>query len=94
MARSALLTALSNIQGTYQKTNAPPPAPHTPGIAGGKASSYQTSLLGNYNLAASLLNTDANNAVANIQSIVQSGGSGGGGGGGASDLLAALKGLG
>ena len=90
MARSTLLTVLSNIQSTYQTSNAPPPAAHTPGNTSGKATAYQTALMGNYNMAAMLLNTDAGSATANIQAIV----SGAGNGGGASGLLQALQGLG
>jgi hypothetical protein len=54
MARSQLLTVLSSLQGTYQKTNTPPPAA-TVGNNSGSASQYQSAQLANYNLALSLL---------------------------------------
>ena len=92
LARSTLLQVLSNIQSTYQTTNAPPPAAATPGHHGGSANAATTSQLANYNLALSLMNTDPSNAVANIQSIVQNGGKSGDGG--LSSLLSALGGLG
>jgi len=92
MARSTLLQVLSNIQTTYQKTNAPPPGPATPGNHSGSVNAATTSQLANYNLALSLMNTNPSNAVANIQAIVQSAGQGSGGGG-LSDLLSALGGL-
>jgi hypothetical protein len=91
MARSTLLTVLSNIQSTYQTTNAPPPAPHQPGNTSGTVSAATTSQLASYNMALSLMNTDPSSAVANIQSIVASGGQSSGGG--LSSLLGALGGL-
>ena len=78
LARSQLLGVLSNLQSTYQKSNAPPPATTTPGNTTGAASSATTAQLANYNLALSLMGNDPNNAVANIQSIVSGQGSGGG----------------
>jgi hypothetical protein len=54
LARSQLLTVLSSLQSTYQKTNAPPPM-QTVGNTGGTVSPYLTSQLSNYNLALSLL---------------------------------------
>jgi len=54
LARSQLLTVLSSLQSTYQKTNAPPPA-QTVGNTSGTVSPYLTSQLSNYNLALSLL---------------------------------------
>ncbi|MBS0281898.1 MAG: hypothetical protein JSR25_12100, partial [Proteobacteria bacterium] len=77
LARSQLLSVLSNLQSTYQKSNAPPPADAKPGNTSGTASSATTAQLANYNLALSLMGTDPNNAVANIQSIVSGQGSGG-----------------
>ncbi|MES2473079.1 MAG: hypothetical protein V4601_09605 [Pseudomonadota bacterium] len=53
-ARSQLLGVLSALQSTYQTTNKPPGVP-TIGNNSGQASSYQTSMLAQYNLAASLL---------------------------------------
>ena len=91
MARSTLLQALSNIQNTYQTTNAPPPAHPTPGIHSGSANAATTSQLANYSLALNLMNNDPNNAVANIQQIVSS--SGQSGSNGLSSLLSALGGL-
>jgi hypothetical protein len=92
MARSTLLQVLSSIQSTYQTANKPPPGPTTPGNTHGTASTTATAQLANYSLALSLMNTDPNNAVANIQQIVSSQGSGSSGG--ASSLLSALAGLG
>jgi hypothetical protein len=92
LARSTLLQVLSNIQSTYQTTNAPPPAAATPGHHSGSANVATTSQLANYSLALSLMNTDPSNAVANIQQIVQNGGKSGDGG--LSSLLSALGGLG
>ena len=91
LARSTLLQVLSSIQDTYQKTNAPPPAPGLPGHRGGAANATTTSQLANYSLALNLMNTDPSNAVANIQAIVSSQGQGSGGG--LSDLLSAPGGL-
>ena len=54
MARSQLLGVLSALQSTYQTTNKSEALP-TVGNNTGKASSYQTSLLAQYNLAAALL---------------------------------------
>src|SRR5262249_53348056 len=80
MARSTLLAVLSNIQSTYQKTNAPPPAAALPGNHGGSVNAATVGQLANYNLALNLMNNDPNNAVANIQAIVASGGQSGNGG--------------
>jgi hypothetical protein len=91
MARSTLLGVLSSIQSTYQTTNAPPPGAATPGNTSGAANASTTAQLANYNLALSLMNTDPNNAVANIQQILSGGGNSSGG---ASSLLSALAGLG
>jgi hypothetical protein len=79
LARSQLLTVLSSIQSTYQTTNTvkPTSALHS-GNTGGKASAYQASQLAGYNVALGLMSTDPNNAVTNIQQIINSGGSGGG----------------
>jgi hypothetical protein len=55
MARSTLLQVLSSLQSTYQTTNKPPAPPAAPGNNTGKASAYQTSQLGSYNLALALL---------------------------------------
>src|SRR5262249_42625391 len=91
LARSQLLSVLSNIQNAYQKSNAPPPAAPGPGNTTGAASATTTSQLASYNLALSLLNTDPNSAVSNIQSIVAGIGKGGGAANDApSSLLAAL----
>ncbi len=53
-ARSQLLGVLSALQSTYQTTNKQPGMP-TIGNTSGQATSYQTSMLAQYNLAASLL---------------------------------------
>jgi len=92
MARSTLLAVLSNIQSTYQQTNAPPPAATLPGNRSGSANATTTSQLANYNMALSLMNNDPSNAVANIQAIVANGGKSNDGG--LSSLLGALGGLG
>src|SRR6185369_1170961 len=55
MARTNLLAVLSSIQSAYQTTNKPPTPPPAPGNNSGTASTYQTALLGDYNLALSLL---------------------------------------
>jgi hypothetical protein len=55
MARTNLLAVLSSIQSAYQTTNKPPAPPAALGNNSGTASAYQTGLLGNYNLALSLL---------------------------------------
>jgi hypothetical protein len=84
LARSQLLSVLSNLQRTYQKSNAPPPAATTPGNTSGAASATTTAQLANYNLALSLMGNDPNNAVANIQAIVS------GQGGSSSNSLSSL----
>ena len=96
LTRSTLLTVLSNIQGIYQKSNAPPPSTSTShGNTAGSASAATTAQLASYNLALGLFNANPGNAVANIQQILanaqqqqQQGG------GGTNSLLAALSGLG
>jgi hypothetical protein len=70
MARSQLLTVLSNIQKTYQTTNAPPPAPAKPGNNNGTASAQSASQLASYGTALSLLGTSSSTAMSNIQMIV------------------------
>jgi len=91
MARSTLLSVLSNIQSTYQTTNAPPPAAQQPGNRSGTVNAATTAQLANYSLALGLMGADPNNAVANIQQIVSSGGQSGSGG--LSSLLGALGGI-
>ncbi len=90
MARSTLLTVLSNVQSTYQTTNTPPPSAARPGNTSGTANAATTAQLSNYSLALSLMNTDPNNAVANIQSILAGGGNSSSS---ASSLLSALGSL-
>src|SRR4029079_17615902 len=92
MARSTLLAVLSNIQSTYQKTNAPPPAAALPGHHGGSANATTTSQLANYSLALKLMKNDPRTAVATTQAIVQNGGRSKDGG--LPSLLGALGGLG
>jgi len=55
LARSNLLQVLSSLQSTYQTTNKPPAPPAAVGNNTGKASAYQATQLGNYNLALALL---------------------------------------
>ena len=90
LARSQLLTVLSNIQSAYQKSNAPPPAPPGPGNTTASASATTTSQLASYNLALSLLNTDPNSAVTNIQTILAGGGSSGSSSDSLTSLLSSL----
>ena len=58
LARSQLLGVLSSLQSTYQTTNKPPATNTSVGNTSGKATSYQTSQVANYNLALSLLMSD------------------------------------
>jgi hypothetical protein len=83
LARSQLLSVLSNIQSAYQKSNAPPPSTARVGNTSGTASASTMAQLANYNLALSFMGNDPNNAVANIQSIVS-------GGGGSNNSLSSL----
>ena len=55
LARSQLLTVLSSLQSTYQKTNAPAQTAQAIGNTSGTASQYQKAQLSNYSLALSLL---------------------------------------
>ncbi len=55
LARSQLLSVLSNIQSAYQTTNAPPPAAQGPGITNGTVSPYLQAQIASGNLALSLL---------------------------------------
>jgi hypothetical protein len=78
MARSQLLTVLSNVQKTYQTSNAPPPSTSaTPGNTSGTASTTTTAQLASYNLALSLLGTSSSSAMNNIATIVAGGTIGG-----------------
>jgi hypothetical protein len=70
LARSQLMTVLSNIQNIYQTSNAPPAAPATPGNTSGTASSATTAQLASYGTALSLLGTSSSSAMSNIQMIV------------------------
>ncbi len=71
LARSQLLSVLSAIQTTYQKSNTPPAAPTTPGNTTGTASATTTAQLASYNMALSLLGTSSSSAVNNIATIVR-----------------------
>jgi hypothetical protein len=73
LARSQLLSVLSNIQQTYQTTNTPPAAPASPGNTTAAASPASSAQLASYNMALSLLGTDTNTAVNNIAMIVSGG---------------------
>ena len=53
-ARTTLLTVLSSLQSTYQKTNAPPTLPSI-GNNSGTASAYDAALVGKYSMALGLL---------------------------------------
>jgi hypothetical protein len=70
LARSQLMTVLSNIQSVYQKSNAPPPAPAMPGDNTSAAASATTAQLASYGTALSLLGTSSSSALSNIQMIV------------------------
>ncbi len=72
LARSTLLSMMSNIQSIYQKSNATPAAP-TVGNTSGTASSQTTAQIAGYNLALSLLGTSSSDAVNNIMAIVNGG---------------------
>ncbi len=73
LARSQLLSVLSNIQSTYQTSNTPPTPTNTVGNTTGTASAATTAQLASYNLALSLLGTNSNNAITNIQTILAGG---------------------
>jgi hypothetical protein len=72
LARSQLLSVLSNIQQTYQTTNTPP-APTSLGNTTAAASPASTAQLASYNMALSLLGTDSSTAVNNIAIIARGG---------------------
>jgi hypothetical protein len=74
LTRSQLLTALSNIQHTYQTSNAPPPSTTAPvGNNTGTVSATTTAQIASYGLALSLLGTSSSDAVNNIAAIVAGG---------------------
>ncbi|HUE64868.1 MAG TPA: hypothetical protein VMO78_10890 [Rhizomicrobium sp.] len=74
LTRSQLLTVLSNIQNTFQTSNAPPPSTTGPvGNTTGTVSSNTTAQLASYNVALSLLGTSSSDAVNNIAAIVSGG---------------------
>jgi len=73
LARSQLLTVLSNIQSIYQKSNTPPASPTTPGNTTGTVSASTTAQLASYSTALSLLGTSSSSAVNNIATIVAGG---------------------
>jgi hypothetical protein len=72
LARSTLLSVMSNIQSIYQKSNATPAAAAV-GNNSGTASASTTSQIASYNLALSLLGTSSSDAVNNIMTIVNGG---------------------
>lgn len=74
LARSQLLTVLSNIQNIYQKSNAPPSSSSTTvGNTTGTASATTTAQLASYNMALSLLGTSSSQAITNISTLVSGG---------------------
>jgi hypothetical protein len=74
LARSQLLTVMSNIQAAYQKSNTPAASTATnPGNTTGTASASTTAQLANYSLALSLLGASSSNASNNIAIIVAGG---------------------
>jgi hypothetical protein len=96
LAKSQLLLVMTNLQSTYQKSNAPPASatPTNPGNTTGTASATTTAQIASYNLALSLLGTSSSNAVNNIATIVAGGTVGSGGSSSTSDdSAAALLGL-
>jgi hypothetical protein len=72
LARSTLLSVMSNIQSIYQKSNATP-ATAALGNNSGTASAATTSQIASYNLALSLLGTSSSDAMNNIMTIVNGG---------------------
>jgi hypothetical protein len=76
LARSTLLSVMSNIQSIYQKSNATP-ATAALGNTSGAASASTTAQIASYNLALSLLGTSSSDAVNNIMTIVNGGTLGG-----------------
>ena len=67
LARSQLLSVLSNIQNIYQTSNTPPATPTTPSATPrGTASATTTAQLASYSLALSLLGTSSSDAMNNI----------------------------
>jgi hypothetical protein len=73
LARSQLLSVLSNIQNIYQKSNAPPASPTTPGNTTGTVSAQTSAQLASYGTALSLLGTSSSSAINNIATIVAGG---------------------
>jgi hypothetical protein len=73
LARSQLMTVLSNIQSVYQKSNTPPAAPTTPGNNNGTVSAQTSAQLASYGTALSLLGTSSSSAINNIATIVAGG---------------------
>ena len=73
LARSQLMTVLSNIQNVYQKSNAPPATPTAPGNNSGTASAQTTAQLASYGTALSLLGNSSSSALNNIQTIIAGG---------------------
>jgi hypothetical protein len=69
LARSQLLSVLSNIQNTYQKSNTPPAAA-TVGNTSGTASAASLSQLAGYSMALSLLGSANSDPYSNIAQIV------------------------
>ena len=70
LARSQLLTVMSNIQAAYQKSNTPPAsATTTQGNTSGTASASTTAQLNSYNTALTLLGTSSSSAYNNIATI-------------------------
>jgi len=72
LARSTLLSVMSNIQNVYQKSNAPPPSA-TVGNTSGTASAQTSAQLASYSTALSLLGTSSSDAMNNIMAIVNGG---------------------
>jgi hypothetical protein len=70
LARSQLLTVLSNIQKAYQTSNTPPSTNTTRGNTTAAAPASASAQLAGYSLALSLLGTSSDTAVNNIATIV------------------------
>jgi hypothetical protein len=72
LARSTLLSVMSNIQSIYQKSNATPATP-TVGNNSGTASAATAAQLASYSTALTLLGTSSSDAMNNIMTIVNGG---------------------
>jgi hypothetical protein len=93
LARSQLLTVMSNIEQAYQKSNTPPSTSTTKGNTTAAASASSTAQLASYNTALTLLGTSSAAAYNNIATIVAGGTVGASSTSSSSSSNAALLGL-